>query len=108
MANRYDDDRENSEAVLKLNGGMVMPESSVQYVRQTDIDSIRYPELVIKLAETQEGIVTKQEVVELLKVTPVQAYAIIKRLQQEGKLELVYGGKYAKYRLVGENDFNSI
>ena len=50
MANRYDDDRENSEAVLKLNGGMVMPESSVQYVRQTDIDSIRYPELVIKLA----------------------------------------------------------
>lgn len=27
MANRYDDDRENSEAVLKLNGGMVMPES---------------------------------------------------------------------------------
>lgn len=81
---------------------------SVQYVRQTDIDSIRYPELVIKLAETQEGIVTKQEVVELLKVTPVQAYAIIKRLQQEGKLELVYGGKYAKYRLAGENDFNSI
>jgi len=34
---------------------------AIQYVRQTDIDSIRYPELVMKLANTQNGIITKQE-----------------------------------------------
>ena len=53
----------------------------IQYVRQTDIDSIRYPELVMKLANTQNGIITKQDVIELLKVTPSQAYTVIKKLQ---------------------------
>ena len=72
----------------------------IQYVRQTDIDSIRYPELVMKLADTQNGIITKQDVAELLKVTPSQAYTIIKKLQDEGRLELLCGGKYSKYRVV--------
>lgn len=73
---------------------------AIQYVRQTDIDSIRYPELVLKLAETQNGLITKQDVIELLKVTPTQAYAVIKKLQQAGKLELLCGGKYARYKMV--------
>lgn len=73
---------------------------AIQYVRQSDIDSIRYPEMIIKLASTQSGIITKQNVAELLKVTPNQAYSYIKKLQKEGKLELVQGGKYSKYRLV--------
>lgn len=73
---------------------------TIQYVRQTDIDNIRYPELVMKLANTQNGIVTKQDVVELLKVTPSQAYTIIKKLQKEGKMKLLCGGKYSKYQVV--------
>ena len=73
---------------------------TIQYVRQTDIDSIRYQELVMKLAETQDGIITKQDVIELLKVSPSQAYAVIKELQKMGKLELLCGGKYAKYKKV--------
>jgi ATP-dependent DNA helicase RecG len=73
---------------------------TIQYVRQTDIDSIRYPEMVMKLAETQNGIITKQDVIELLNVTPSQAYAVIKRMQKEGKLELLCGGKYSKYKKV--------
>lgn len=73
---------------------------AIQYVRQSDIDSIRYPEMIIKLANTQNGIVTKQNVAELLKVTPNQAYSYIKKLQKEGKLELMQGGKYSKYKLV--------
>lgn len=72
---------------------------AIQYVRQADIDSIRYPEMIIKLANTQNGIVTKQNVAELLKVTPNQAYSYIKKLQKEGKLELMQGGKYSKYKL---------
>ena len=73
---------------------------AIQYVRQADIDSIRYPEMIIKLANTQNGIVTKQNVAELLKVKPNQAYSYIKKLQKEGKLELMQGGKYSKYKLV--------
>ena len=73
---------------------------TIQYVRQTDIDSIRYPELVMKLAETQNGVITKQDVIELLKVTPTQAYGVIKKLQQAGKLELLCGGKYSKYKMI--------
>ena len=73
---------------------------TIQYVRQTDIDSIRYPELVMKLAETQKGIITKQNIVDLLKITPAQAYTIIKKLQQKGKLELLCGGKYSKYKMM--------
>ncbi len=72
---------------------------TIQYVRQTDIDSIRYPELVMKLAETQKGIITKKDVAELLKISPTQAYSVIKRLQQEGKLRLLQGGKYSKYAI---------
>ena len=73
---------------------------TIQYVRQTDIDSMRYQELVMKLAETQAGIITKQDVIELLKVSPSQAYAVIKELQKMGELELLCGGKYAKYKKV--------
>jgi ATP-dependent DNA helicase RecG len=72
---------------------------TIHYVRQTDIDSIRYPELVMKLANTQNGIITKQDVVELLKVTPSQAYTVIKKLQAEGRLELLCGGKHSKYKV---------
>lgn len=73
---------------------------TIQYVRQTGIDSIRYPEMVMKLANTQNGIITKQNIIDLLKVSPVQAYSIIKKLQQEKRLKLLYGGKYAKYQVI--------
>ena len=72
---------------------------SVQYVRQTGIDSIRYPELVLKLARTQNGIITKQDICELLKITPSQAYSLIKKLQRENKIYLLNGGKYTKYKI---------
>lgn len=73
---------------------------TIQYVRQTDIDRIRYPELVMKLAKAQDGIITKQDIAELLKISPPQAYAVIKQLRKDGKLELFCGGKYSKYKVV--------
>ena len=73
---------------------------SIQYVRQTDIDSIRYPELILKLARAQNGIITKKDICELLKITPSQAYSLIKKLQRENKIYLLNGGKYTKYMIV--------
>lgn len=73
---------------------------SIKYVRQTDIDSIRRPELIMKLAETQQGMITKQDVMDLLKISPAQAYSLLKQLKDENKIILVNSGKYAKYRIV--------
>ena len=57
--------------------------------------------MVMKLANTQNGIINKHDVVELLKVTPSQAYAVIDSLCKEGKLERICGGRYSKYGIVG-------
>ncbi len=72
---------------------------SIQYVRQAGIDRVAYPEMIIKLAQTQDGFITKQDVAELLKVTPDQAYSEIKKLVSEGKIYKYCGGKYTKYKL---------
>ena len=66
---------------------------AIQYVRQTDIDSIRYPELVMKLANTQNGIITKHDVIELLKVTPSQAYTVMKKTSSRGSVGIAMWGK---------------
>ncbi len=72
---------------------------SIQYVRQTGIDRVAYPEMIIKLAGAQDGFITKQDVAELLKITPDQAYFEIKKLVSEGKIYKYCGGKYTKYKL---------
>ncbi len=75
-------------------------EKSVQYVRQKGIDRIRYPEMILKLAKTQAGFITKQDVVDLLNLSGEQAYREISGLVKAGKLCKIYGGRYAKYRLI--------
>ena len=70
------------------------------YVRQTGIDLIKHEELIIKLAKTQRGIVTRENVVALLGVTPPQAYRMLKRLTDSGKLKLVGSGRAAHYEIV--------
>ena len=72
---------------------------SIQYVRQIGFDQVAYPEMIMKLAKTQDGIITKQDVSELLKITPDQAYSEIKKLVKEDKLYRMCGGKYAKYKV---------
>lgn len=72
---------------------------SIQYVRQTGIDRVAYPEMIIKLARAQDGFITKQDVAELLNITPDQAYSEIKKLVSEGKIYKYCGGKYTKYKL---------
>lgn len=73
---------------------------SIQYVRQTGIDRIAFPEMILKLAKAQDGIITKQDVAELLKITPHQAYIEITKLVKEEKLYKYCGGKYTKYKIL--------
>ena len=71
--------------------------STVGYVRNRDIDALRHQELVIQLAQTK-GEVTRADVVELLHVTPPQAYRILQKLKDAGQLSLEGKGAGAKYR----------
>lgn len=66
------------------------------------IDEIRHLELVLSLASSQPFI-SRNDVVNLLHVSPARAYMILKKLSEEGKLEPVNKGKYAKYKLLNEH-----
>lgn len=69
------------------------------YVRLTDIDKVRWPEMIVKFAKSRNGIINKSDVMELLKINAGQAYSEIKKLVKDGTLIQVNKGKYAKYRL---------
>ncbi len=69
-----------------------------EYVRQTGIDLIRHKERIIKLTE-QKRSVTRKDVVELLHVTPPQAYRLLQKLVKEGRLVLEGKNNAARYYL---------
>lgn len=71
-------------------------ERDIAYVRQTDIDQVRYSELVLKLAK-QQGSITRSDVAELLHINPPQAHHILKRLVQGGELEPMGEKRGRKY-----------
>ena len=66
------------------------------YVRQTDIDAVRYPELILKLAH-QKGSITRADVAELLHIHTSQAYRLLRQLKDSGHLRLEGYGKHACY-----------
>lgn len=70
------------------------------YVRQTGIDKIRYPEMIIKFAQSNNGKIARKEAADLLQISEPQAYRTLKKMSEEGTLELVGKGKYAYYKLV--------
>jgi ATP-dependent DNA helicase RecG len=74
----------------------LMLREDVQEYGYTPHDKQGYPDLVLDLAKTQ-GSVTRGAVVDLLRVTPPQAYRILEKLADTHKLRLDGKGRYAKY-----------
>lgn len=70
-----------------------------QYVRQTDIDVIRYTELILKLAQTKEYI-TRKDVIDLLRVSGPQAYRLLKKLESNSKLVRIGNTSAARYMIL--------
>lgn len=68
------------------------------FVRQSDIDRVRYPELIMKLARQQGGTIKRRDVEELLHIPEKQAYRELARLVSDKKLELVGKGAGSHYR----------
>lgn len=73
-------------------------ENSIGYVRQTDIDKLRYEELILKLVE-QQGYVKRDDVRTLLNITDSQAYRLLKKQADKGNLVLKGKGRSARYEL---------
>ncbi|KFI62068.1 RNA-binding domain-containing protein [Bifidobacterium cuniculi] len=69
---------------------------SVEYVRQSAIDRIRYPELILKLA-TEQGQLTTTDVERLLGVSHNQAYYQINKLVAAGTLRKIGSRRSAHY-----------
>ena len=74
--------------------------NTVGYVRQTNIDKIRYPEMIIKFAKSNDNRVTRADVMELCRINDNQAYRVLTKLVRENKLKLCGKGKYAYYEVV--------
>lgn len=70
----------------------------IGYVRQTGIDRIRYPELVLKFAKSNQGKVTRKDVMQLLHLNEGQAYRLLVKMTEEGMLSLIGMGKFAYYK----------
>lgn len=69
----------------------------VGYVRQTGIDAVKYEAWIMELIQRQGGKITRDNVVELLNVTPPQAYRLLKKMSDKGRIKLVGNGRSAYY-----------
>ena len=72
----------------------------VGYVRQTGIDAVKYEAWIMELIQKQGGKITRDNVVELLNVTPPQAYRLLKKMSDKGRIKLVGNGRSAYYEFV--------
>ena len=72
----------------------------VGYVRQTGIDAVKYEAWIMELIQKQGGKITRDNVVELLNVTPSQAYRLLKKMSDKGWIKLVGTGRSAYYELI--------
>ena len=69
----------NSKARFYILSSKVYKEQDniVGYVRQTGIDAVKYEAWIMELIQKQNGKITRDNVVELLNVTPSQAYRLL-------------------------------
>lgn len=70
----------------------------IEYVRRSDIDRIRYPELIMKLAQSR-GTVSTADVEQLLQISANRAYYQLKKLVEQGLLERIGKGRNTRYAI---------
>lgn len=65
-------------------------------IKNYDINTLRYAELIMELAGHQ-GHISRADMVELLHVTPSQAFRLLQKLVKAERLALTGKGAGAKY-----------
>ena len=61
---------------------------------------MKYEAWIMELIQKQGGRITRDNVVELLNVTPSQAYRLVKKMSDKGRIKLVGNGQSAHYELI--------
>ena len=61
---------------------------------------MKYEAWIMELIQKQGGMITRDNVVKLLNVTPSQAYRLLKKMSDKGRIKLVGSGRSAYYELV--------
>lgn len=74
------------------------------FVRQSDIDKIRHPELIMQLARQQGGVIATRDVANLLRLERKQAYRLLKKLEKKGALEPRGKGGGSHYVVVEKHE----
>lgn len=68
------------------------------YVRTKGFDKIQQQQMVLSALEAQKDKrITREDVAELCKVTPAQAYHLLKKMSKDSKIELHSGGRGSYY-----------
>ena len=61
---------------------------------------MKYEAWIMELIQKQGRRITRDNVVELLNVTPSQAYRLLKKMSDKGRIKLVGNGQSAHYELI--------
>jgi ATP-dependent DNA helicase RecG len=70
------------------------------YVRTKGFDKIQQHQMVLSaLAARKDKRITREDVAELCKITPAQAYHLLKKMSKDSELELHGSGRGSCYRL---------
>jgi ATP-dependent DNA helicase RecG len=70
------------------------------YVRTKGFDKIQQHQMVLSaLAARKDKRITREDVAELCKITPAQAYHLLKKMSKDNELELHGSGRGSCYRL---------
>lgn len=69
----------------------------IGYVRQTDIDEVRYEELILKLARKSKDGISRKDVCDLLNISKDQAYRLLKKLTENDEIVMQGKGNSTKY-----------
>ncbi len=76
-------------------------DAMVSYARQRDVDTVRRNDLVLDFARRNGGAVSASEVMELLNLTYISAYRLLKGLEESGKVRHEGSGPSSRYVLDG-------
>lgn len=71
--------------------------NSKAYVLRTGIDSVKYPELVLKLVRQGKKGITRSDVSRLLNLSNSQAFRLLKKLVNQGQLRMEGDRKSSRY-----------
>ena len=74
-------------------------DAMMSYARQRDVDTVRRNDMVLDFARRNGGAVSTSEVMELLNLTYISAYRLLKGLEESGKVRHEGSGPSSRYVL---------